>query len=126
MIDPETELDSMERSDLARLYNDTKGWAVVTKILRIIVEDARVAVDNAVKDEDVLRTQKESRAIGIVVTRFMQRVDNEVAACFEVKKMTPQEGAPGLDMDDLSAAVDHLPNLLGETYFVEDDAEESR
>jgi len=120
MIDPETELDSMERSDLAQVFNG-KGWGVIVKILRIIVEEARVAVDNAQKDEDVLSAQKLSRASGIIVTKFLTRVSNEVAASFEAKKTQPQESAPGLEMDDIEYVVKDLPNLLGEVYITEDD-----
>ena len=120
MIDPEIELDSMERSDLAQVFNG-KGWGVIVKILRIIVEEARVAVDNAQKDEDVLSAQKLSRASGIIVTKFLTRVSNEVAASFEAKKAQPQDSAPGLEMDNIEDAVKDLPNLLGEVYITEDD-----
>ena len=127
MIDPEMELTAIERSDLSMLYH-SKGWPVVEKLLRVIVEEARVNVDNCMKDEDVLAMHKLSRASGVVVTKFLTRVQTEVGIHVDIKKNAePIEGAPGLEMDDISAAVENLPNLLGEAYISEDDAfEEGR
>lgn len=126
MIDPEMELTAIERGDLAMVFH-SKGWPVLQKLLLVLVEDARVAVDNAQKDEDVLRAQKMSRATGIVVTKFIERVTQEVGMFADTKKnREPQEGAPGLEMDDIDGAVKNLPNLLGEAYITEDDSEEGR
>jgi hypothetical protein len=126
LIDPEMELDAIERGDLSMVFH-SKGWAPITKILRVIVEEARVAVDNAQKDDDVLSAQKLSRAAGIVVTKFFTRVQQEVGQHVDLKKNAePVEGAPGLEMDDIAGAVEHLPNLLGEAYISEDDTEEGR
>lgn len=126
MIDPEMELSAIERGDLSLIYH-SKGWPVVEKMLRVIVEEARVAVDNCVKDEEVLAMQKYSRASGVVVTKFLTRVQQEVGLHVDLKKDgAPVEGAPGLELDNIASAVADLPNLLGDAYIVEDDTEEGR
>jgi hypothetical protein len=126
MVDPELELTALQRSDLAQTFH-SKGWAVVDLLLKVIVEEFRVDLDNAnhADPKDVMSKHSLSRSAGVVVTKLIHRIANEVGMYQDSRKeATPQDAAPGLEMDDIAAATDHLPNLLGDvTYIAEDDDE---
>jgi hypothetical protein len=130
MVDPELELNAVQRSDLAMTYH-SKGWNVVDLLFKIIVEEFRVELDNAnhADPKDVMAKHALSRAAGVVVTKIVHRIANEVAFQQEARKNgEPQEAAPGLEMDDIAAATEHLPNLLGDVNYIaeEDSLEEGR
>jgi len=128
MIDPEVELDQLERTDLVMMYN-SKGWQVFqNKIMLSIVEQFRVDLDNAdpAKPNEVMAKHALSRAAGIVYTKILTRVVNEVMQNVESKKTDPQESAPGVDMDDIESATKDMPNLLGDVPFIAEDPEEGR
>jgi hypothetical protein len=131
MTDPELELNPVQRSNLAMTYH-SKGWAVVDLLFKIVVEEARLDLDNANHSDpkDVMAKHALSRATGTVVTKIIQRIANEVAFAQDArhKNGEPQESAPGIEMDDLAAATDGLPNLLGDVNYIaeEDDLEEGR
>jgi hypothetical protein len=131
MVDPDLELTPTERSDLAMMFQ-SKGWQVVLKLFRIIVEQFRVDLDNAdhANPKDVLAKHALSRAAGTVVTIIIHRIAQEVASLQEARSRqgspeNPQESAPGLEMDAIEHAVEGLPNLLGDvTYISEEDDDE--
>jgi hypothetical protein len=130
MVDPELELSQVQRSNLAMTFH-SKGWEVVDLLFKAIVEQFRVDLDNAnhADPKDVMAKHALSKASGQVVTAIIHRIANEVAFQQENrKKGEAQEAAPGLDMDDLAAATDGLPNLLGDVNYIaeEDDSEEGR
>jgi hypothetical protein len=128
MVDPDLELTPTERSDLAMMFQ-SKGWQVVLKLFRIIVEQFRVDLDNAdhANPKDVLAKHALSRAAGSVVTIIIHRIAQEVAILQELRSRqgspeNPHESATGLEMDVISQATEDLPNLLGDvTYIAEDD-----
>jgi hypothetical protein len=131
MVDPDLELTPTERSDLAMMFQ-SKGWQVVMKLFRIIVEQFRVDLDNAdhANPKDVLAKHALSRAAGSVVTIIIHRITQEVAILQEARSRqgtpdNPQDSAPGLSMDAVEQAVEDLPNLLGDvTYIAEEDDDE--
>jgi len=126
MIDPELELEPIERSDLAMTYH-SKGWPVVVKLLRVFVEEARVDLDNAdhSKPSEVMAKHALSRTTGVVVTKLLTRIASEVALQHDLNDKEPKESAPGVDLDDVASATSHMPNLLGDvTYIEEGDGEE--
>ena len=128
MTDPEMELTAVQRSDLAMTYH-SKGWAVVGLLLKIIVEEARLDLDNVTDAKEVIAKHALSRATGVVVTKLIHRITNEVAFAQDSRRSNePQDSAPGLEMDDIAAATDGLPNLLGDVTYIaeEDDSEEGR
>jgi hypothetical protein len=122
MVDPEMELTAVQRSNLAMTYH-SKGWAVVDLLLKIIVEEARLDLDNVTDAKEVIAKHALSRATGVVVTKLIHRITNEVAFAQDSRRSNePQDSAPGLEMDDIAAATDGLPNLLGDvTYIAEDE-----
>jgi len=125
MVDPDLELTAVERSDLAMTVH-SKGWQVVNKLLMAVVEQFRVDLDNAdhANPKEVLARHSLSRSAGVVVTKILTRISNEVAVQQELKKSGPQESAPGLEMDEIAQMTEGLPNLLGDvTYISEDDDE---
>ena len=130
MVDPELALTSVQRSDLAMTYH-SKGWAVVDLLFKVIIEEFRVDLDNAnhADPKDVMAKHALSRAAGVAITKIIHRIANEVSFQQEARKNgEPQDSAPGLEMDDIAAATDGLPNLLGDVTYVaeEDEAEETR
>lgn len=129
MVDPDLELTAVERSDLAMTVH-SKGWQVVNKLLLAVVEQFRVDLDNAdhSNPKEVLGKHSLSKSAGIVVTKIITRVSNEVAAQVEARKSEPQESAPGLEMDEIAQMTDGLPNLLGDVTYIseDDDLEEGR
>lgn len=132
MVDPDLELTPTERSDLAMTFH-SKGWQVVNKLLLAMVEQFRVDLDNAdhSNPKDVMAKHSLSRSAGIVVTQLIHRINNEVGMQVEAnlrRKNGPEESAPGLQMDDLAQATEHLPNLLGDVNYIaeEDSLEEGR
>ena len=123
MIDPDLELTSLQRSELAQTVH-SKGWAVVDLLLKAIVEQFRVDLDNAnhADPKEVMAKHSLSRSAGVIVTKLLQRVNNETGLYQDALKEGPQEAAPGLEMDDLAAATEYLPNLLGDVnYIAEED-----
>ena len=121
MVDPDIQLTQMQRTDLAMMYH-SKGWDVFAKtILPSIVEQFRVDLDNTdpAKTADVIAKHSLSRSASVVTALILQRMLQEAMSYEEVKnRNVPVEGAPGLDLDDLAASVDHLPNLLGDVNFI--------
>ncbi len=127
MTDPELDLDGVERADLAMMYSG-KGWPVLLKLLRAIVEQFRVDLDNAnpASASEVMAKHSLSKAAGRIYTILLNRVSAEVTMFGEFQKKSPQEGAPGLELDDIEEATANLPNLLGDVNYVEEDSEEGR
>lgn len=131
MVDPDLELTPTERSDLAMLFQ-SKGWQVVNKLLLAVVEQFRVDLDNANHSDpkDVMAKHSLSKSAGVVVTKIITRITQEVAAQTEARSRggEPQEAAPGLEMDEIEQMTSGLPNLLGDVNYIaeEDDLEESR
>jgi hypothetical protein len=129
MIDPDLELTALQRSDLAQTYH-SKGWAVVDLLIKAIVEQFRVDLDNAnhADPKDVMAKHSLSRSAGVVATMLLQRIANETGMYMDARDKTPKDSAPGLEMDEIAAATEHLPNLLGDVNYIaeEDDLEEGR
>jgi hypothetical protein len=131
MVDPDVELTAVERSDLAMTVH-SKGWQVVHKLLLAVVEQFRVDLDNAdhSNPKEVLGKHSLSKSAGVVVTKILTRVSNEVAVQAESKKIgEPQDSAPGLEMDEIAQMTEGLPNLLGDVTYIsedDDDLEEGR
>ena len=130
MVDPDLQLSPQERSELAMLFR-SKGWAVLVKLLRAIVEQFRVDLDNAdhSNPKDAMAKHSLSRSAGMVVTLILTRIAQEASlqqaiSAQEGTAGNPEVSAPGLEMDNIAEAVKDLPNLLGDvTYIAEDDDE---
>lgn len=130
MVDPDLLLTPLQRSELAMTVH-SKGWEVVDLLLKAVVEQFRVDLDNAnhADPKDVMAKHALSRAAGVVVTTLIHRIANEVALFQDTREANGlHESAPGLEMDDLAAATENLPNLLGDVNYIaeEDDLEEGR
>lgn len=129
MVDPDLELTAVQRSDLAMTFH-SKGWVVVNLLLMAVVEQFRVDLDNANHSDpkDVMAKHSLSKSAGVVVTKIIHRITNEVGVLQDARKTGPQDSAPGLEMDDITAATDGLPNLLGDVTYIaeEDETEETR
>lgn len=129
MVDPDLELTAVQRSDLAMTFH-SKGWQVVNLLLLAVVEQFRVDLDNANHSDpkDVMAKHSLSKSAGVVVTKIITRINNEVGLTQDARKTEPQDSAPGLEMDDIQRATDGLPNLLGDVTYIaeEDETEETR
>jgi len=122
--DPDTELTTIQRSDLAMLVT-SNGYPVIRQILIFIVAQFRVDLDNAdqANPADVLAKHALSRAASVVAAKFIARIEGEVNMQREIQKASSPD-SPTIPLDDLSTIVEELPNLLGDVHYVEEDNRE--
>lgn len=122
MIDPECELDGTEQSELASVRG-MQGWKVVQKVMRIVVEQARVDLDNAdpARPAEVTAKHALSRATAVAVTRITDRINIEVSQFHGRPKASDQPtDETELAMDDIERITETMPNLLGEVLIEEE------
>ena len=114
-IDPEEQLDNSQRGDLASMVH-SNGFPVLKILMRALVEQFRVELDNAVEPSEVVRKHALSKASAMYYTLLLKRIDEEAMLVTNAPRKSdkPIDGGEGISMDDIESQVGHLPNLLGE------------
>ena len=124
LIDPELQLTPEQRGDFMQIVH-SRGFAIIQLLMQSIVEQARVDLDNAnpANPAEVMSKHAISRASGIVYTKFMERVNQEVRASDEMAQRIPYK--PGEDvtqvlgMDSIEQITENFPNFFGDAQIAD-------
>jgi hypothetical protein len=116
MIDPQMELESIERAHLAATVVQD-GFKVIHKIMLAEVEKFRLKLLNSdpVKRDEVLAAHTMAKAAAQVVAGIVNRINEEVMQYTNTPRVNdpPQDSSEGLSLDDIAKQVQDLPNFLG-------------